>query len=256
MRRRGPSAARRSAAARARARRTGRRRSRSRARTPPGCCAARAISHADVASSPTAAHADAGAEQAWTSGDRRRGSDPRPTSRSSLGARSITRSASASSAGRWATRIDGATVDEAADGAHDLGLGGAVEARGRLVEHEQRRVAQERARERQALALAGREAGAAVAERGSRGRRAARREPRVGERAPDGRRSSHPAGRGGRCRRSSRRTGGDAAAPTRCARARRRGRTRAGRHRRSAPCPARARAARAAASTSRIRWDR
>ena len=103
-----------------------------------------------------------------------------------------------------------------------LALGLAVEVGGRLVEQQQRRVAQERARERDALALAGGEARAALAEHGRRGPAAASRtrllEPGRGDRRRAPPRSTRRGGRGARSRRSRRRTGAGAAAPTRAAR--------------------------------------
>ncbi len=74
---------------------------------------------------------------------------------------------------------------EPADGADHLRFGRAVEAGGRLIEQQQRGVAQERARERDALALAGREAGAAVAQPGVEAVRERVRHARVGQRPPD-----------------------------------------------------------------------
>ena len=116
------------------------------------------------------------------------------------GASSTTRSASASSAGAVRDHDDGAPAHEPADRAHDLGLGGAVEAGGRLVEQQQRRVAQERAGEREPLALAGRQPGAVVAEPRLQARRAARRSRPPGARRRARARPPRRARPGGRVR--------------------------------------------------------
>ena len=58
----------------------------------------------------------------------------------------------------------GASLGEARDRPHDLPLGLPVEVGRRLVEQQQRRVAQERAGQRDPLSLTGGQPGAAVAE--------------------------------------------------------------------------------------------
>ena len=97
-------------------------------------------------------------------------------------------------------------ADQPADRGEHVGLGLAVETGGRLVEQEEGRVAHEGPGQRDALALAGRQAGAALAERrvGAHrggGHDVGRARPRRGP--PPPRRRRHRAGRGGRCRRSS-----------------------------------------------------
>ncbi len=148
------------------------------------------------------------------------------------------------------------------DRPHDLPLGLAVEVGGRLVEQQQRRVAQERAGQRDPLALPRGQPGAAVAEH---------RVQAVGQLAH----GVCQAGRGdrrpdliGRCvgateahvlgdrRVEQMRSLGH---PRQARSARRRGRARRGRRRRRGQTQARARrarAARSAGSTCRSRWDR
>ena len=141
--------------------------------------------------------------------------------------RSTTRSASATSAGRWATTITVRPRTSRGHRGQHLVLGRAVEVGGRLVEQQQRRVAEEQARQRDA-------AGARPPTAPRRARRPAASQPAAagspGPR-PGQPRQLRPAtlrvGRVGArqarcCRRSSRRTGAAAAASTPAATARRR----------------------------------
>ncbi len=175
------------------------------------------------------------------------------------GPSSTTRSAMLTSAGRWATITAVRPCTSRRSAVEHLLLGGPVEIGRRLVEEQERRVAQERASERDALALADRQSGAALAEhrvqplgpgRDDRGQS----EPVAPPARPQ--RRWRRGARGGCCRRSSRRTGAGAGAPMRSARARPRGRGWPDRPRPRAPSPPsrqESRAAPRAASTCRIR---
>ena len=131
------------------------------------------------------------------------------------------RSAIAISAGRCAAiTVVRPARDARPRRARRLGL--PVEGSGRLVQQQQRRVAQESARERDALALPGRQSHAALAEpRFQTARECA--PPRRPDRRPRSRARALPArlrvARDGRCPRSTRRTGAGAGAPTPAARA-------------------------------------
>ena len=67
---------------------------------------------------------------------------------------------------RWAITIAVRPGEQAAQALLDPRLGVQVDVRGRLVEHEDPRVGDQRARERDQLALAGGELGAALADFG------------------------------------------------------------------------------------------
>ena len=139
-----------------------------------GCCEAREISQADVPMRAIEAPiAPAPSREAWARRRRAAWAIPRvPAHRcgvvahagTSAGGSSTTRSASAARAGRWATISAVRPLDQRADRREHVRLGLVVEAGGRLVQQEQRRVAHEGPRQREALALPGREAGAALAE--------------------------------------------------------------------------------------------
>ena len=77
-----------------------------------------------------------------------------------------TRSQASSTAGRWVTRSDGAAAAGAADVGQQMRLGGGVQGAGRLVEDQHARVADDRPGHGQELALAERQAGAALAQHG------------------------------------------------------------------------------------------
>ena len=163
------------------------------------------------------------------------------------GGSSTTRSASAASAGRWATisAVRPSTSSRTATRTSASRL--VVQAGRRLVEQEQRRVAHEGARQGEALALAGGEAGPALAQRRvdaprevphdlgqAGGVERGRHVCIAGVRPPQPDVLGHGAGR----------RGAAAAAPRRGGAATRRGRPPPGRPRPAAPCPRRERAVR------------
>ena len=84
--------------------------------------------------------------------------------------RNSTRSAIASAPRRWVTMTTVRPRDAPLEVGQQRLLGQAVERAGRLVEHQQARVADQRAGDADQLALAGGEAAAALAERGCRSR--------------------------------------------------------------------------------------
>ena len=143
---------------------------------------------------------------------------------------------------RGAVRHDqrGAPLGQPAHGVEHVGLGLGVEAGRRLVEDEERRVAHEGAGQGETLALAQRQAGAALAQPGVDALGQAPHD--VGQ--PGGLQRGRHLGVGGagspdagRCRPRSGRRGAAAGAPSRCRPASRRGRGRAGPPRRAGPGP-------------------
>ena len=113
----------------------------------------------------------------------------------------------------------GAAHHQAPHGGQHVGLGFGVEARGRLVEKQQRRVAHEGTGQGHALALAGGQSGASLAEQRVRTvgeschRRRSVRPLRGRQRPPRRRPRARPTGR---CRPPSGRTGEAAEVPSRC----------------------------------------
>ena len=153
-----------------------------------------------------------------------------------------TRSACAASSGRWAITQQRAPCAESLDRIADRRGARRIEVGGRLVEDHERRVAQERARERDSPPLADGEDASAVADqrlgRLPGARRTNASAPASSRAAQHARRRSRPGRPGGRCRRRCRETASAAEAPRRAARATPPDRTRRDRSHRRATRPA------------------